>query len=193
MVRTLISTGNKIAGCRVNFSCSREIGGEKKYHCLDHTLYSALLSIKARIDGSLPRKSDRTSTGSFAPPGPNTCQGIHFKFSTVKDMPHIPIVFLIHKYSIYLLPCNFSGIKGNKKTPHKGLFPNDIINKWIQWNIPQIVANGFFKLLNLFTLFLNCMPTYWFEGSPRNFDANISAAKTFRHSFFRHRWCIINV
>lgn len=37
-----------------------------------HGLYLVLLSIKASIDGSLPRKSDKISMGSFAPPMANT-------------------------------------------------------------------------------------------------------------------------
>lgn len=42
---------------------------------MHHNLYWDLLSIKARVDGSLPRKPVKTSIGSFDPPGANTYKG----------------------------------------------------------------------------------------------------------------------
>lgn len=58
-----------------SFYCEKnwEEGKKLPKFLLPHKLYSALESIKAWIDGSLPRKSDRASIGSFAPPGAKTC------------------------------------------------------------------------------------------------------------------------
>lgn len=73
---------------------------------LHHKLYSALLSTKAWIDGSLPRKSDRSSTGSLAPPAPNTCQNINKKNKTKLTLTTLIFIPDRNSDKCEQIPCN---------------------------------------------------------------------------------------
>lgn len=72
------------------------------------------------------------------------------------------------------------------------MIPNDI-NWWTCYGSKQKYYSSPSKSLlikvDLLTLFLNCMPANWLERSPRNLEANISAAKTYKsvNNFFQ-KW-----